>query len=140
MAAVAASPHPAGNIIAGKCWVVDGDTIVIGNQNIRLAGIDAPELDQPFGQKAKWALLKLCQGKCVRAEVTGELSYDRLVAICRLEDGTDLAAEMVRSGHAIDWAKHSGGRYRRLEPEGARRRLWRADARQKGRFPPPASQ
>jgi endonuclease YncB( thermonuclease family) len=53
-----------------------------------------------------------------------------------LSDGTDLAAEMVRSGHALDWRRHSGGRYRPLEPEGIRNRLWRADARQKGRFPP----
>jgi endonuclease YncB( thermonuclease family) len=125
-------------VIKGRCWVIDGDTIVIGEHNIRLAGIDAPELDQPYGQKAKWALVRLCQGQHVHAEVTGEFSHDRVVAVCRLADGTDLAAEMVRTGNAIDWKKHSGGKYRALEPDGVRKRLWRADARQRGQFPPKA--
>ena len=38
--------------ITGKCHVVDGDTIHIGKYKIRLAGINAPELDEPYGQQA----------------------------------------------------------------------------------------
>jgi micrococcal nuclease len=125
-----------GTVLSGSCWVIDGDTIVMCGHNIRLAGIDAPELDQPWGKKARSALIELCRGRTVRAEVVGELSYDRQVAVCRLEDGRHLAAEMVRMGLALDWRKYSGGRYRNLEPADARKRLWRADARQKGRFPP----
>ena len=49
--------------ITGKCHVVDGDTIHIGKHKIRLAGINAPELDEPYGQKAKWALVNLCKGQ-----------------------------------------------------------------------------
>lgn len=128
----------AGSVISGRCRVIDGDTIVIEGQNIRLAGIDAPELDHPWGRKSKYALVALCRGQTVKARITGELSHDRLVAICLLPDGRDLSAEMVRLGHALDWPKYSGGRYRHLEPPDARRRLWRADARQKGRFPPQA--
>ena len=30
--------------ISGTCWVIDGDTIAIGEQKIRLAGINAPEM------------------------------------------------------------------------------------------------
>ena len=44
--------------ISGKAHVIDGDTIVIKRTKIRLAGIDAPELDQPFGQKSKWAMVE----------------------------------------------------------------------------------
>lgn len=33
--------------------MIDGDTIAIGKQKIRLAGIDAPELNKPYGKKAK---------------------------------------------------------------------------------------
>jgi endonuclease YncB( thermonuclease family) len=29
-------------------WVIDGDTIVVAGQRVRLHGIDAPELDQTF--------------------------------------------------------------------------------------------
>lgn len=49
-------------------------------------------------------------------------------------DGRDIAAELVKVGHAIDWPKYSGGRYRDLEPSGIRKKLWRADARQRGRL------
>ena len=40
--------------------------------------------------------------------------------------------ELVRIGLALDWPKFSGGKYRHLEPEDARRKLWRAAARQRG--------
>ena len=43
----------------GRCYVVDGDTITIGTTNIRLSGVDAPEMDQPYGKNAKWALFNL---------------------------------------------------------------------------------
>ena len=122
--------------VRGRAWVIDGDTIDIGGRRIRLAGIDAPELDHPFGKNAKWALVNLCKGHEVRAVFDGDLSYDRTVATCYLPDGRDLSAEMVKTGMAIDWPKFSRGKYSGLEPAGIRRRLWRCDARQKGRMPP----
>lgn len=33
--------------LRGPCWVIDGDTIIIDKIRIRIAGIDAPELDTP---------------------------------------------------------------------------------------------
>ncbi len=134
-----AAPHlrfPSGHVIEGACWVVDGDTVVVAGVYIRLAGIDAPELDHPYGQSAKWALIRICRGQRIRVELLQESSHDRCVGRCYLPDGRDLAAEMVRAGHAVDWPKYSGGRYTPLEVPGVRSRLWRCDARQKGRFPP----
>jgi endonuclease YncB( thermonuclease family) len=122
-------------LLNGKCYVVDGDTITISGTAIRIAGIDAPELDHPWGKKAKFALVELCKGKVVTAVIQPGLSYDRTVAKCYLEDGTDLAAEMVRQGLALDWPKFSGGAYRHLEPEGIRKKHWRAAAKQQGRLP-----
>jgi len=119
-----------GTTLCGHCYVVDGDTIVIGHVHIRLAGIDAPELDHPWGQASKWALVKMCKGQKVTAHVTGELSYNRVVAVCRLADGRDLAEELVKQGLALDWAHFSGGKYRDHEPADARRKLWRAAQRQ----------
>ena len=124
-------------VLQGRCWVIDGDTIVIDNVRLRLAGIDAPELDHPWGKQSKWALVQLCKGQTITARIKPEMSYDRLVAECFLPDGRDLAAELVRVGLALDWAKFSGGKYRHLEPMDARKKLWRADARQKGRLVPP---
>lgn len=78
-------------------------------------------------------LIHLCKGKVVTATPDGSLSHERVVAKCHLPDGTDLSAEMVRLGMALDWPQYSGGAYLELEPDGVRKRLWRADARQKGR-------
>lgn len=123
------------SVMQGQCWVIDGDTIVINKTRIRLAGIDAPELDHPFGNQSKWALVKLSRGQVITAHIKPELSYDRLVAECFLPDGRDLAAELVKSGLALDWPKFSGGKYSHLETQDARRKLWRADARQRDTVP-----
>lgn len=132
-AEVAPAPcHPHETTLTGKCYVVDGDTIRIGKVSIRLAGIDAPELEHPWGKKAKWELIHLCKGQIITAEIEPEMSYDRLVATCFLPDGRDLSAEMVRRGMAIDWPKFSGGKYSHLEPEGVRKKHWKAAARQRG--------
>ena len=128
-------PQPEGALV-GRCWVIDGDTIEIGGTRIRLAGIDAPELDDPYGKNAKWTLVQLCKGAQIRAVFSGDLSHDRTVATCYLPDGRDLSAEMVKLGVAIDWPKFSRGKYRHLEPEWARNALWRCVARQEGRMPP----
>jgi micrococcal nuclease len=122
--------------LLGRAYVIDGDTIDLCGTRIRLAGIDAPEMDHPYGKTAKWALVNLCKGQKVRAVFDGDLSHDRTVATCYLPDGRDLSAEMVKAGLAIDWRKFSRGKYAGLEPPGIRRKLWRCDARQKGRMPP----
>lgn len=122
--------------LRGRAWVIDGDTIDIGGTRIRLSGIDAPEMDHPYGKSAKWALVQLCKGQEVRAVFDGDLSHDRTVATCYLPDGRDLSAEMVKAGMAIDWRKFSGGKYAGLELPEIRKKLWRCDARQKGRMPP----
>lgn len=123
-------------VIKGHCYVIDGDTIVINKVNVRLAGIDAPELDQPYGKAAKGTLIRLCSGRVVTAITDGSFSHDRTVAVCMLDDGRDLSAEMVKAGLALDWGKYSTGKYRSLEEPGLRRKLWRVDARQKGKMPP----
>jgi micrococcal nuclease len=128
--------HTGQQIIRGACWVIDGDTIVINKVHIRLAGIDAPELDQPYGQNAKRFLMGLCRGHVVTAITEGGTSYERTVATCHLDDGRDLSAEMVRAGLALDWRKHSGGQYRHLEVAGIRKKLWRVEAKHRGRMPP----
>ena len=124
---------PVGRTLTGTAWVIDGDTIVIDKVHLRLFGIDAPELDHPYGRKAKSAMIGLCKGHKVRAEIRENDHYDRCVARCFLPDGRDLSAELVKMGLAIDWPKYSGGVYRKLETQDVRRRLWRAHNRQVGR-------
>lgn len=129
-----ARPLPDKPTVRGGAYVVDGDTLIIQQTQVRLFGIDAPELDHPHGKRAKWALASLCKGKMVQAEILAQDAHGRTVAQCWLEDGRDLAAEMVKLGLAIDWPKFSGGKYRSLEVPEVRKKLWLADARQQGRM------
>jgi micrococcal nuclease len=121
-------------VLEGPAYVTDGDTITIQKTQVRLYGIDAPELHHPYGKKAKWAMVRLCKGHSIRAEITDEDEYGRTVAKCFLPDGRDLSEELVKQGLAIDWPKFSGGKYSNLEVAGIRKKLWLADARQKGRM------
>lgn len=129
-----AHPVSQSRVLEGPAYVTDGDTITIQNTQVRLYGIDAPELHHPYGKKAKWAMVRLCKGHHIRAEVTDEDEYGRTVAKCTLPDGRDLSEELVKQGLAIDWPKFSGGKYSHLEVAGIRKKLWLADARQKGRI------
>lgn len=129
----ATTAEPTSEVLTGRAYIVDGDTLTIRKTQIRLYGVDAPEMNHPYGKRAKWALVALCKGQIIRAEITDKDAYGRTVAKCYLPDGRDLSAEMVKQGLAIDWPKFSGGLYRSLETPDARRKLWRADARQKGR-------
>ncbi len=127
---------PALKQIDGRCYVIDGDTIVINKIHIRLFGVDAPEMDQPYGKKAKWALIALTKGKTVTANLFPERSYDRVVGHCVLDDGTDLSEELVKQGLALDWPRFSNGTYAEFEPAGVRKKLWRVAAKQKGKLKP----
>ncbi|KIN71654.1 thermonuclease family protein [Sulfitobacter guttiformis] len=120
--------------IEGAPYVIDGDTIVIKKTQIRLFGIDAPEINHPHGKNAKWAMVALCKGQTIRAQVSDQDAHGRTVARCYLPDGRDLSAEMVKQGMAIDWPKFSGGIYREMELPDVRKKLWLADARQKGKM------
>ena len=121
-------------VLRGKAFVTDGDSLWVQKNEIRLFGVDAPEMKHPFGNQAKLALIKLCKGQEIRAEVDHVDAHGRTVAKCYLPDGRDLSAEMVKLGLAIDWPKFSGGKYKDLEVADARNKMWLADARQKGRM------
>ena len=122
-----AQPADPGYTLRGRAYVVDGDTVVIQKTQIRLYGIDAPEMNHPYGNKAKWALVNMCKGQIIRADVTDTDTYGRTVARCYLGDGRDLSAEMVKLGLAIDWPKFSSGKYSSMEVPGVRKKLWLAD-------------
>ena len=123
-----------GGRLLGRAKIVDGDSLVIQGKEIRLFGIDAPELAHPYGKTAKYALRNLCKGQTIRAEYVMTDHHGRTVSRCYLEDGRDLSGEMPKLGLASDWPKFSGVLYRDLETPDSRRKLWLADARQKGRM------
>ena len=69
-------------VFTGKViWITDGDTVKVLRDNqtvkIRLSGIDAPEMDQPFGKQSKRFVSKLIFGKTVDVKDLGLDRYKR---------------------------------------------------------------
>lgn len=126
------TPEAFNRVIEGRAYITDGDSLIIKKVEIRLFGVDAPEINHPFGIRAKWALFEMCKGHAIRAHVHHTDAHGRTVAKCYLPDGRDLSAEMVKLGLALDWPTYSEGVYRPLETADARQKLWLAAARQKG--------
>lgn len=81
--------------IDGPARVVDGDTLVIAHERIRLQNYNAPELDQPGGPQAKARLEAITRGKTVHCDGKARDRYARLVARCDV-NGLDLGREMRR--------------------------------------------
>jgi micrococcal nuclease len=109
-------------VIEGPATVQDGDTIYVNHQAIRLFGVDAEELSEPNGIRAKLALRALIGEADVRCVLSGERSYSRLIARCYI--GTaELNQSIIAAGWALDCRRYSGGIYRKDEPAGARAKL-----------------
>jgi endonuclease YncB( thermonuclease family) len=86
--------------------VVDGDSLWVtpaaaGAEavEVRLLGIDAPEICQAHGPEARDALRELVQGRAVSLKGVGRDTYGRLLATITLE-GLDVNRRMVAEGHA----------------------------------------
>lgn len=115
LAAAADSPPRAGDegVFYGPLVrVKDGDSLVVKVQGvameIRLAAIDAPELDQPYGRNAKQELVSLASGAQLVIEPLDTDRYGRTVA--QVWNGnTHLNAELVKRGAAWFYAEFAHG-------------------------------
>lgn len=94
--------------------VVDGDTIYIstdeGQVKIRLLGIDCPEKDQPYGDKATQFAYDMVMGETITAVAEEGNVYDRygrFLGNVLLEDGRSLNEELVRNGLAWHYKQYS---------------------------------
>ena len=133
--AQSSSPLPPQVEAGGKVVRVrDGDSIVVlrggVGTEVRLDGIDCPELAQAFGRKAKGFTSDLAFAKGVRLVGKGKDRYDRELAEVFLPDGRSLNRELVLAGYAWWYRKYSNDRsLETLEQSArkARRGLW-ADA------------
>lgn len=90
--------------------IADGDTVTIVNNKhqtkIRLAEIDTPEKNQPYGKKAKKALSDFIFNKKVEVEVVTIDRYGRTVGKIFL-DKQNINKEMVKAGHAWVYVKYA---------------------------------
>ena len=90
--------------------IADGDTITVldtANQQhkIRLAGIDAPEKKQPYGQRSKLHLASQVFNRQVTVEWDKTDRYQRIVGKV-LVNGSDAKLEQLRAGMAWWYEKY----------------------------------
>ena len=99
------------NIIHGRVvGVSDGDSVTVIDAKktqfkIRLAGIDAPEKAQAYGQKAKESLSDLVFGKQVDVEWSKQDRYGRTVGKIML-GGVDINLEQIKRGMAWHYKQY----------------------------------
>jgi endonuclease YncB( thermonuclease family) len=93
--------------LSGAPRALDGGSLTIGDERIRLYAIDAPEIGQPCksggdcGMKAKEFLGALIHGRTVDCSRRADEDRNgRIIAQCSA-DGIDVGREMVRTGHAM---------------------------------------
>jgi endonuclease YncB( thermonuclease family) len=101
--------------IQGTATTMDGDTIEIHDERIRLDAIDAPESRQfcqsndgsPYrcGQKSAFVLADMISRKPVRCEPKGRDRYRRVIAIC-FQGAVNLNAWMVEQDWAVAFQKY----------------------------------
>jgi endonuclease YncB( thermonuclease family) len=103
--------EPKGRAVAGGATVIDGDTLRIAGQAIRLKGVDTPELKQactragrsyPCGRTAREALVAFIDARPVACRPSGRDRYRRLLATCAVS-GQDLGAWLVEEGLGVSY-------------------------------------
>lgn len=102
-------------------WLDHGDAVT----KIRLRFVDAPELDQPYGDKAKAFTEKFVKGQQVTVYPFGK-SYDRVLATAYVGDKS-LIEELVKAGLGwIDQRYTKNKKLLALEKEAIQKRvgLW----------------
>jgi len=103
------------NALPGRPMIIDGDTIEIRGQRIRLWGIDAPETAQlcardgkPWscGVDATYALAEWIGERTAICEHRGVDQYGRIIGRCFV-GGTDVSAWLVENGWALAFRRYS---------------------------------
>jgi endonuclease YncB( thermonuclease family) len=123
---------------AEPAHVIDGDSLEVAGEDIRLIGIDAPEgrqlcqrngLEWRCGDDAAAALGELVNGTEIRCDVLGHDRWGRGLAVC-FANALELNREMVRQGWALAFYPERGAvpgpsyDAEQLEAEQAQRGLW----------------
>lgn len=121
--------------ISGQATVIDGDTMQVGTDRIRLWGIDAPETGQtcevpshqpqPCGQQATLALRSVVQNKRITCQQRDTDIYGRKVAVC-WSGQQELNRWLVEQGHAMAYRRYAGPAYDQSEAQAraTQRGIW----------------
>ncbi|MCE2934785.1 MAG: thermonuclease family protein [Cyclobacteriaceae bacterium] len=121
--------------IAGKVVnVIDGNTVEIisidlERMKIYFFGIDAPELDQEYGDRAKKLMEKITLNKNVVVQITGKDRLGQRIGIVLVEGNVDPRLEMLKQGLAWTAEKNAIPELESLKElaRAKKRGLWRQD-------------
>ncbi|HPM04641.1 MAG TPA: thermonuclease family protein [Candidatus Cloacimonas sp.] len=102
--------------------IKDGDTIVVlsGNRQItiRLEGIDCPESQQAFGNKAKQFTAREVYGKNVKVHYVAKDRYQRILGTVQYARQKELNLELLKAGLAWHYKHYNSSKlYARTEYE-----------------------
>lgn len=132
------SLQPPSPPLSGRGTVVDGDTLRLAGERVRLLDLDAPERAQTCtnasgaewacGEAARTYLRQLLGVGDITCIPTGRDRYKRLLARCA-SAGADLGGQIVRAGLALP---DGGYGVEAAAAEATRAGIWA------GRFTPPA--
>ena len=102
--------------VIGQPRIIDGDTIEISGERIRLHGIDTPETNQQCidgsgkhwgcGRRATFALVDLIRNQIVTCKGRKRDRYKRVIGVCFVGQ-QNLTAAIVRQGWALAHCKYS---------------------------------
>lgn len=93
------SNRPRGPVQQGSVSrVIDGDTIVIGDKDIRLFGVDAAEKNTPAGRQAMAALNEFLTGKDITFQLSDQSTFERTVGDV-FANGKSVSDWMVNNGY-----------------------------------------
>ena len=136
MVAIATGYSPFAKTISGDVRVIDGDSLHVGDTEVRLFGVDAFEGRQvcirdgtPWrcGEAAANELRKLTTGANISCNKRDTDSYGRTVAVCS-NGAEDLGAELTRAGLALAYRQYSDDYVdEESEAKAARRGAWAGD-------------
>lgn len=105
----------AGSSFSGVGRAIDGDSLMVGDQEVRLFGIDAPEAKQTCSRNGQsWScglaaadqLSQLVSGQQVNCAKVGSDRYGRALGQCSV-GGTDINRYMVATGFALAYRRYS---------------------------------
>jgi endonuclease YncB( thermonuclease family) len=105
----------AGTVVSGTGRAIDGDSLRVGQYEVRLFGIDAPEARQTCSRQGQpWTcglasadqLAKLANGQQVNCIAVGLDRYRRVVARCSV-GSRELNRYMVATGYAVAFRRYS---------------------------------
>jgi micrococcal nuclease len=129
-------------LFAGSAWadtmqgvvivVIDGDTVLFKPDHyhpssraflkVRLAGIDAPEANQPHGEPATRALKGMALKQRATLDVVATDHYARKLGLLTV-GALQVNAELVRRGNAWSSSRNAGDPLRSLQDEARRARI-----------------